>query len=160
MFKCANEGCVQTLRRSGRLNKLYDPEKCASCSRLSKRRSNKPEKQIISYPWGRTIKEKSALKADKKTRYTIIGYKFEEKSEVFITTTDPSNPYSKKLTGPEITAMKAWLDRGDFTVSFDQIEDGISVHRTESLEGYLHVRDKQTREYIYTYVPETFFRKL
>lgn len=111
---------------------------------------------------GTVISDKTAVKVDRETPYTIIGYKYMEDDRVFLTTTDASNPYSRRLERSEINALKAWLttdDHGEEGV-FDDILDGIYVHRALSMPGRVHVRDKATGKYVYTYVPEGFFRNL
>lgn len=106
---------------------------------------------------GIVIKDK-AFKRDHKTTYTIIGYKYIEDDEVFLTTVDPQNPHSKRLTRPELNEMKEWL-KGDDGV-FDNTTEGIYMHRAASMDGYVHVRDKTMGEYVYTYVPAQFLSKL
>lgn len=159
MTKCSGEGCNETLRRSERLNKLYDRRECANCCRRKNRKRGKKQEEQILYPTGLIIKD-TAVRPDKETPYTMIGFKYMENDIVFLTTTDSSNTYSKRLERKEVNALKAWLATGDYEGVFDNIEDGIYVHRARSMPGRLHVRDKITGGYVYTYVPEGFFTRV
>lgn len=108
---------------------------------------------------GLLIEEKTALLEDRETPYTVVGYKYAENDVVFLTT-EASATRSTRLERNEINALKAWIAADDYEGSFVDTADGIYVHRARSLPGRLHVRDKATGNYMFTYVPERFFRVL
>jgi hypothetical protein len=155
------------------LNRQYGPRACSGCIKKSRRRikllppdiSYKEEEEereeqiiIIFYPMGLMIRDKTAIKADGVTPYAMMGYKYVENDLVHLTTAEPYT--SRRMLRPEINALKSWLDTDDYDGVFDGIADGLYVHRARSMEGRLHVRDKLTGKYVYTYVPEEFFRRI
>lgn len=119
------------------------------------------EKAYTFYPMGKLTRAK-ALRADRTTPYSIMGYKYEENGIVFLTTEEAGT--SKRLTRQESDDIKAWIDNGMSPPIFDAIEDGIYMHPAISMEGCVHVRDKSPRTdnwgFVYTYVPVTFLKSL
>lgn len=109
---------------------------------------------------GLIVRDETALLSDKVTPYTMLGYKFMEENAVYLTTVNPSNPYSKKLLRSEINALKAWLASDDYDGVFADIEDGFYVHRAQSAPDRLHVRDKSNQGHIFTYIPADFFQRI
>ena len=107
---------------------------------------------------GKFIKD-VAYKADKETKYSIMGYKFDE-TTVFLTTTDPDIMFSKRAYRSELNELKAWMINAEKTPVFDQTHDEWYVHMAASMPGYMHFRDKADCGYIYTYVPCSFVNKL
>jgi len=106
---------------------------------------------------GSTTRDEGALKADKTTPYTVLGYKFSELGAVFLTTTDPSNPHHSKLTRVELAALKTWLNAGARGVF---ASDSIFIHASGSLAGTVHIKDGATGGHMFTYVPMSFLHKL
>ena len=115
------------------------------------------ENHIIYYPMGRAIRIK-ALKPDKKSRYSLMGYKYDETGAVYLTTVEEGT--SKRLNRSEINDINAWIDKGMSPAIFKDIEDDIFMRPSTSQPGYVHVCDKWTMDFIYTYVPVKFFQVL
>lgn len=107
------------------------------------------------YPMGKHLKHK-ALNAGRKTSYTIVAFKYDEDSAVFLTNVDAHQLNSKRLTRKDINAIKEWL--GSDKLVCNTLEGDIYMTKSQSVNGRVHIREKITHDFVYTYVPfELFF---
>jgi len=100
----------------------------------------------------------TAKKANKTDTYKLLVYRFDD-SNLFLTSLDPDNSHSKKITKKEMVCLKTLLldqtpDTNKSCVYSK--EDQWFVHKSVSEPHTVHFRDTETGEYIFTYVPILF----
>lgn len=109
---------------------------------------------------GVMISDDTAVRDDKVSSYTIIGYKYAENDTVFLTTTDPSNVHCTKMARKEIEAMKAWFNADHNNGVFESNLDGIYIKRCSHMNECVHVQDKRSKLTLFPHVPLNFFKRL
>ena len=104
------------------------------------------------------LKEPEAHKADMKSTYVILSRRYDN-GNVTLTTLDPANRNSKRVTSSEVDNLQKWL-LGDPHTVFEAINSGLYVHQSKSRPSFVHFRNKINNDFVFTYVPKAFLEKL
>lgn len=77
---------------------------------------------------------------------------------MYLTTTDVTNPYSRRATLGEIRKLKQWIKKSKpDTLDFNFKDD---MYAQKSLNNMIHFKSRETDAYLFAYVPADFVSSL
>lgn len=112
------------------------------------------------YPFGKT-KKCDIPRHPHRPPYTLICYTYCDDGDLYLTTMDKNNPFSRHVTRREITQLQAWIavTKEQWRV-FDDFVDDIYVHLSESDPSAVHFRARSNQKHMFPFVPVSFVQSI
>lgn len=97
------------------------------------------------------------MRREDNTDFTFVAFTFGDGSNMHLTTTDASNPYSRSVSLLEFQLFCAWLtDANPETKPFVFGSDDVYAHVSHKTPSTIHFRSVETGDYLFTFIPISF----